>query len=188
MVIDGAVTLMGSMNWTNGADANSEALNLVSSPTVAAAYAAHWRDRLAISSPFNRREDWCRVVGDIVAMAGGRLRRLFERVADYLDYLLTLTRLRILDALAGPEPETPANPEANIVADGLQQRKREQERIEKDLPCNRAVREQLRAAIPTHRSEVAPPFPRMEGELNPALAVGAASSTAVPWLASLRRI
>jgi phosphatidylserine/phosphatidylglycerophosphate/cardiolipin synthase-like enzyme len=60
MVIDGAVTLMGSMNWTRGAAANSEDLNLVSSSEVAAAYAAHWRERLAVSSPFNRREDWCR--------------------------------------------------------------------------------------------------------------------------------
>ena len=41
MVIDGAVTLMGSMNWTNGAARNSEDLNLVSSAAVAAAYAAH---------------------------------------------------------------------------------------------------------------------------------------------------
>src|SRR5271165_4006182 len=60
MVIDGAVTLMGSMNWTRGAEVNSEDLNLISSPAVAAAYAGHWRDRLAVSSPFNRREDWCR--------------------------------------------------------------------------------------------------------------------------------
>jgi hypothetical protein len=35
------------MNWTLGAATNSEALNLVSSPTVAAAYAAHWHKRLA---------------------------------------------------------------------------------------------------------------------------------------------
>jgi phosphatidylserine/phosphatidylglycerophosphate/cardiolipin synthase-like enzyme len=61
MVIDGAVTLTGSMNWTRGAAVNSEDLNLISSPAVAAAYAGHWRDRLAVSSPFNRREDWCRV-------------------------------------------------------------------------------------------------------------------------------
>ena len=60
MVIDGAVTLTGSYNWTRGAAANSEDLNLVSSPAVAAAYAAHWRERLAVSSPFDRREDWCR--------------------------------------------------------------------------------------------------------------------------------
>ena len=40
MVIDEAVTLMGSMNWTRGAAANSENLNLVSSPAIAAAYAA----------------------------------------------------------------------------------------------------------------------------------------------------
>jgi phosphatidylserine/phosphatidylglycerophosphate/cardiolipin synthase-like enzyme len=37
MVIDGAVTLTGSMNWTNGATRNSEDLNLISSPEVAAA-------------------------------------------------------------------------------------------------------------------------------------------------------
>jgi phosphatidylserine/phosphatidylglycerophosphate/cardiolipin synthase-like enzyme len=49
MVIDGAVTLTGSMNWTLGAATNSEALNLFVSAAVAAAYAAHWR------------EDWCRV-------------------------------------------------------------------------------------------------------------------------------
>ena len=61
MVIDEAVTLMGSYNWTRGAAANSENLNLVSSPTVAAAYAAHWHTRLAVSVRYERREDWCRV-------------------------------------------------------------------------------------------------------------------------------
>jgi len=61
MVIDSAVTLMGSYNWTVGAARNSEDLNLVASPAVSAAYAAHWRERLAVSAPFNRREDWCRV-------------------------------------------------------------------------------------------------------------------------------
>jgi phosphatidylserine/phosphatidylglycerophosphate/cardiolipin synthase-like enzyme len=51
MVIDSAVTLTGSMNWTRGAAVNSEDLNLISSPAVAAAYAGHWRDRLAVSAP-----------------------------------------------------------------------------------------------------------------------------------------
>ena len=60
MVIDGSVTLMGSMNWTRGAAANSEDHNLVSSPTVAAAYATHWHARLATSVRYARREDWCR--------------------------------------------------------------------------------------------------------------------------------
>jgi mitochondrial cardiolipin hydrolase len=60
MVIDGAATLQGSYNWTRGAAANSEDLNLISSPTVAAAYSAHWRQRLAVSAPFVDREDWCR--------------------------------------------------------------------------------------------------------------------------------
>ena len=61
MVIGGAVTLTGSMNWTRGAAANLENLNLVSSPAVAVAYAGHWRERLALSVRFDRREDWCRV-------------------------------------------------------------------------------------------------------------------------------
>ena len=61
MVIDGAVTLTGSYNWTRGAAANSENLNLISSPAVAAAYAAHWQDRLAVSVRFDGREHWCRV-------------------------------------------------------------------------------------------------------------------------------
>ena len=60
MVIDNAVTLIGSMNWTNGVAANSEDLNLVSSSDVAAAYGAHWRERLAVSVRFDRRDDWCR--------------------------------------------------------------------------------------------------------------------------------
>jgi phospholipase D len=60
MVIDGAITLTGSKNWTNGAAANSENLNLVASSEVAAAYAAHWRDRLTVSVRFKQREDWCR--------------------------------------------------------------------------------------------------------------------------------
>jgi len=59
MVIDGKVTLTGSMNWTGGAARNSENLNLVGSPTVAVAYAGHWHQRLALSSPYSGREDWC---------------------------------------------------------------------------------------------------------------------------------
>jgi len=35
-------------------------------------------------------------------MADGRLRQLFWRVVDHLDYLLTLARLRIPDAVVGP--------------------------------------------------------------------------------------
>jgi phosphatidylserine/phosphatidylglycerophosphate/cardiolipin synthase-like enzyme len=60
MVIDDEVALVGSMNWTASAARNSENLNLIASPAVAAAYAAHWRDRQAVSVPFARREDWCR--------------------------------------------------------------------------------------------------------------------------------
>jgi phosphatidylserine/phosphatidylglycerophosphate/cardiolipin synthase-like enzyme len=61
MVIDGATTLQGSYNWTRGAAENSEDLNLISSPTVAVAYSGHWRQRLAVSVRFARREDWCRI-------------------------------------------------------------------------------------------------------------------------------
>jgi phosphatidylserine/phosphatidylglycerophosphate/cardiolipin synthase-like enzyme len=60
MVIDSAVTLQGSYNWTRSAAENSEGMNLISSPTVAAAYSAHRRQRLEVSVPFLRREDWCR--------------------------------------------------------------------------------------------------------------------------------
>ena len=42
-------------------------------------------------------------------MTDTRLGHLFWRVADQFDYLVTLARLRVLDALAGPEPETPAD-------------------------------------------------------------------------------
>jgi hypothetical protein len=51
-------------------------------------------------------------------------RRLFWRVVDHLDYLLTLAWLRILDALAGPLPETPAD----------RQRQRDRERIKRAFP------------------------------------------------------
>jgi len=57
-------------------------------------------------------------------MADGPLRRLFWRVVDHLDYLLKLARLRILDVLAGPEPETPAG----------QWRKWDREQIERTFP------------------------------------------------------
>jgi phosphatidylserine/phosphatidylglycerophosphate/cardiolipin synthase-like enzyme len=60
MVIDGALTLMGSYNWTRNAARNSEDLNLVASRALAAAYAEQWRNRLAVAVPFEGREDWCR--------------------------------------------------------------------------------------------------------------------------------
>jgi hypothetical protein len=49
---------------------------------------------------------------------------LFSRVVDAVDYLLTLARLRILDALADPEPETAAD----------QVRVWDRERIERAFP------------------------------------------------------
>jgi hypothetical protein len=53
-------------------------------------------------------------------------REILWRVADDLDYLVTLARLRIGDALAGPLPETPAD----------RQRKGDLERIERAFPLN----------------------------------------------------
>jgi hypothetical protein len=52
------------------------------------------------------------------------MRRLSWRVADDLDYLVTLTRLRVLDAIVGPLPETPAD----------QQREQDRERLRKAFP------------------------------------------------------
>jgi hypothetical protein len=49
------------MNWTRGAGVNSEDLSLISSAIVAAAYAPHWRQRLAASVQYERRDNWCRV-------------------------------------------------------------------------------------------------------------------------------
>jgi phosphatidylserine/phosphatidylglycerophosphate/cardiolipin synthase-like enzyme len=60
MVIDNQVTLTGSMNWSGGAARNSENLNFVASKTIAAAYAGHWHQRLALSSPYTQRDHWCR--------------------------------------------------------------------------------------------------------------------------------
>jgi len=57
-------------------------------------------------------------------MAEGPRSRLFWRVADHLDYLVTVAGLRILDALAGPEPE----------ADGDRQRYRDRERLRAAFP------------------------------------------------------
>jgi hypothetical protein len=42
-------------------------------------------------------------------MAKEALRRLFWRVVDAVDYLLTLAWLRILDAHGGPSPKTAAD-------------------------------------------------------------------------------
>jgi hypothetical protein len=57
-------------------------------------------------------------------MTDGPLRRFFWRVADQLHYLVTLARLRILDALAGPLPETPAD----------RQWQRDRDRIKRAFP------------------------------------------------------
>jgi hypothetical protein len=55
-------------------------------------------------------------------MADRPLRRYFWRVTDALDYLMTLARLRVLGALAGPE--TPSD----------QQHKRDRKRVERTFP------------------------------------------------------
>jgi hypothetical protein len=53
-----------------------------------------------------------------------RLRRIFWHIADGLDYWLTLTKLRILDALTGPLSETPED----------RQRERHRDRLERAFP------------------------------------------------------
>ena len=50
--------------------------------------------------------------------------RVFWSIVDRLDYWLTLTKLRILDALAGSELETPAD----------LQRRHDRTRIERAFP------------------------------------------------------
>src|ERR1700738_1872376 len=72
IVIAETVTLTCSYNGTRGAAANSENLNLVSSQAIAAAYAAHWHNRLAVSVRYERREDWCRVSRSTMQLRGGR--------------------------------------------------------------------------------------------------------------------
>ena len=52
------------------------------------------------------------------------LRRILWRIADGLDYVLTLARLRILDALTGPLPEMPED----------QQRERDRKQLERAFP------------------------------------------------------
>jgi hypothetical protein len=58
------------------------------------------------------------------------LGRTFWRIADGVDYWLTLARLRILDTLAGPLPETPED----------QQRDRHRDRLEIAFPQDQAGR------------------------------------------------
>ena len=58
------------------------------------------------------------------AVADGRLRQLFWRAVDQLDYVVTLARLRILDALTGPLPETPAD----------RKRQRDRETLKRPFP------------------------------------------------------
>jgi phosphatidylserine/phosphatidylglycerophosphate/cardiolipin synthase-like enzyme len=59
LIIDRRVTIMGSYNWSKGAARNSEDLNVVTSPEVAASYAAHWQARQAVSIRFTDRDEWC---------------------------------------------------------------------------------------------------------------------------------
>jgi len=57
-------------------------------------------------------------------MTDGPKACLFWRGLDRADYWLTLARLRILDALAGPLPETPAD----------RRRRQDRERIKRAFP------------------------------------------------------
>jgi hypothetical protein len=53
-----------------------------------------------------------------------RHRSLVSRALDHPDYVITYTRLRILDWICGPEPPTPAD----------EQRERDHERLRKAFP------------------------------------------------------
>ena len=53
-----------------------------------------------------------------------RYRSLVSRVLDHLDYVITHTRLRILDWMDGPEPPMPAD----------EQRERDRDRLRKAFP------------------------------------------------------
>jgi phosphatidylserine/phosphatidylglycerophosphate/cardiolipin synthase-like enzyme len=94
MVIDDAVTLVGSMNWTASAARNSEDLNLVASQAVAAAYSAHWRNRQAASVPFTRRDDWCRrpEVADSIICNRDRTRRVSLSARENRRWVALLNR------------------------------------------------------------------------------------------------
>ena len=59
-----------------------------------------------------------------MAMLDTGLRRLFWRIADGFDYWRTVTKIRILDALADSELETPAD----------LQRRHDRKRIERAFP------------------------------------------------------
>lgn len=58
MVIEEALVLTGSFNWTKAAqESNAENLVLLPSREVAAAYAANWEKRLATARPYVRKFD-----------------------------------------------------------------------------------------------------------------------------------
>jgi phosphatidylserine/phosphatidylglycerophosphate/cardiolipin synthase-like enzyme len=59
LIIDSADTVEGSFNFSVAARFNSEDMNVVRSPAVAAQYERHWRLRRGASVPYQRREDWC---------------------------------------------------------------------------------------------------------------------------------
>ena len=121
-MIDGKVTLMGSMNWSSGAALNSENLNLVHFP----------EGRRNLREPLAAAPDSVgapRRAGRLVPGAHrrksplNRFGRLLWRVLDALDYLVMDARLRIVDVVCGPEPETAAD----------RQRARDRERLERAL-------------------------------------------------------
>jgi len=59
-----------------------------------------------------------------MAMTDSPLERLFWRAVDALHYVVTLATLRIVDAVAGPEPETAADRE----------RRRDREQLDRAFP------------------------------------------------------
>jgi hypothetical protein len=72
-------------------------------------------------------------------VADGRLRQLFWRVADDLDYLVTLVRLRMLDALA--DPSRKHRPIRSAIGNGYGGRSPRSSRKELGAPTRRSLRE-----------------------------------------------
>jgi hypothetical protein len=110
MVIDGKFTLAGSTNWSRGAALNFGNLNLLAGGRrkLCDPLAAAPERRSAVHRPR-------RVVP--AAHRGKRpvssLGRLLWQALDWLDYRVWDLRLRMADALHGPEPETDADRERN---------------------------------------------------------------------------
>jgi phosphatidylserine/phosphatidylglycerophosphate/cardiolipin synthase-like enzyme len=58
LLIDSSTVVEGSYNWTGQAARNSEDLNVIRSPGLAAQYERHWRERRDHAVPVGEKV-WC---------------------------------------------------------------------------------------------------------------------------------